>query len=133
MGAVSIPGEVKNFKQLEAFVGTQAARLGQDPERPMPFKLDVTAQSLRWFVVGGMGNLTPTPRDSFVRQLTKGGLDDVAIEAFGFYSTAHRGAYTNPASDMHAHFRVKDTNGFVGHLDDDVALMPGGKLFVPKP
>jgi hypothetical protein len=73
-------------------------------------------------------------------------LDDVELEGFGLYSEHHRGVYTNMVSNMHMHFRVKQgpqfrggnqqgaptSEEFIGHLDDEVELIPGGKLFLPK-
>ena len=35
---------------------------------PMPIKLFAEAAGLRWFVVGGEGNLLPNPRESFLRK-----------------------------------------------------------------
>ena len=130
--SVPIPDEVVTFKQLEAFIGVTAAQRGFDAKKPVPFRLEATAEALRWFVVGGYGNLKPSPRDSFVRHVTKGGLDDVAFEAFGFHTTEHRGIYTNPNANIHAHFRVKTGSHFIGHLDDEVTLKPGATLYLPK-
>jgi acetolactate decarboxylase len=128
--SIPLPDEVRSFKDLAAFIATSLSDRKFDPAKPTPFRLTAKAIGLRWFVVGGMGNLQPSPRDSFYRQIVRGGLDDVVLEAYGFHSTAHRGIYTNPVSDIHMHFRTTDGT-FVAHLDDEIVLQPGGQLLVP--
>jgi hypothetical protein len=129
--SVPIPDNVTTFKDLQAFVSASLAARKVDPAQPSPFRLEANAVGLRWFVVGGFGNRLPTPKDSFYRQIAKGGLDDVAIAAFGIHSTAHRGIYTNPVSDIHMHFITADGR-FAAHLDDDLVLGPGGRLLFPS-
>ena len=130
--AEAIPETVKTFKDLESFIGVAAKEHGWSAEKPMPFKLEAKADGLRWFVVNGMGNLKPSPRESFVRNLYKGGIDDAKFEAFGFFSNEHRGIYTNPVSSIHVHFRLTDGPPFVGHIDDELLLNRGAVLFLPK-
>jgi hypothetical protein len=143
-----IPESVKNFKDLQNFLPEAAASVGIDVDKaPLPIRIQVSANFLRWFVVNGMGNLQPNPRESFFRQLIKGGLDDVSLEGFGVYTAHHHGVYTNLVSNMHVHFKtgngpqflgkveddaeIKYGSEFVGHLDDEIELKPGGKLFLP--
>jgi hypothetical protein len=130
--AISIPADVTSFQQLEALVAAEAGRSGRDVKTAMPFRIEATAAALKWFVVGGMGDLTPSPRESFVRNFKRGALENVRFEAFGFYASDKRGIYTNPASSIHTHFRTVTGEPFIGHLDDGLTLQSGGTLFVPK-
>lgn len=38
---------------------------------------------------------------------------------------------TNPNSNIHMHFRTTNGKKFVGHLDDEIMLMPGSILYIP--
>jgi acetolactate decarboxylase len=129
---VPLPADIRSFADLEAFVGRVGADAGLDAQVPFPFRLRARALHLRWFVVGGMGDRLPDPRASFERARTLGGLQDVGLEALGFYSRYHRGIATNPRSNMHVHFRTTTGMPFVAHLDDDVLLAPGGVLMLPE-
>lgn len=129
--SVAVPADVVDFATLQTFVGRVARQAGYTAEIPLPFRLRARARALRWFVVGGTGNMTPNPRESFLRARTLGGLDDVSLEALGFFSPLHRGVASNPNSDMHIHFRTTSGPRFVGHLDDDITLEPGAVLLVP--
>ena len=133
-----IPADVVSFAQLENFIGSQSAALGFKDDVALPVKVVTEAVGLRWFVVGGLGNGFPNPRDSFLRKKFQGGLDDCAIEAFGLYSKHHRGdepdkpMATNPVSFIHMHFRTTQGKLFIGHLDDNITLKQGGSIFLPK-
>lgn len=129
--SVAVPTNVVDFATLQMFVGTVAKQAGYTAEMPLPFRLRARARALRWFVVGGTGNMTPSPRESFLRARTLGGLHDVSLEALGFFSPRHRGVASNQNSDMHIHFRTTSGPRFVGHLDDDITLEPGAVLLVP--
>ena len=131
---VNIPEIVKTFKELEAFIAKAALENGQGINNPVPFQIEAEATTLKWFVVNGMGNLQPNPRDNFLNNRYLGGLDDAKIKGFGFYSNAHRGEWSNPVSSIHIHFLTNDVQGkslFVGHLDDNVTFKAGGKLLLP--
>lgn len=126
-----IPETVKTFAELERFILKVGIERGFDGEQPFPFRLSAKVKYLRWFVVGGMGNLRNDPRASFERSRVLGGLDNINIEALGFYSRRHRGIATNPRSDMHIHFRTIGNKPFVAHLDDEILLERGAKLLLP--
>ena len=134
---IALPGTVVSFQELEEFVGATAKACGLG-ESGIPFRLEASAAGLRWFVVGGEGNGLPDPKSSFLRNKFQGGLDDATIEGFGVYSTRHRGDVpeepmaTSPTSNIHLHFRSTDpVRPFVGHLDEAITLLPGGKVYLP--
>jgi hypothetical protein len=128
-----IPEKVISFKDLEVYIGNVIQRNAYDESSLIPFRLDLEVNRLKWFVVNGMGNQTPTPRESFLRQRYLGGLDDIAIDAFGIYSKNHRGIYTNANSNLHIHFKTKSEDIFIGHLDDELTFKPGGILYLAAP
>ncbi|MEM7777518.1 MAG: acetolactate decarboxylase [Pseudomonadota bacterium] len=130
--AIPIPESVESFETLTAFIAEVLPSYGYRLDEAVPVRVQAKAVGLRWFIVGGMGNLEPSPRESFVRQIVRGGLDEVEFEAFGIHSQAHRGIYTSPGSDLHLHFRTKTPEPFVAHLDDKVILKPGGRLLIPN-
>jgi hypothetical protein len=129
----AIPTDIKSFADLERFVATEIGKTGRPLDQPTPFRIIAEVESLKWFIVGGMGDLKPTPRESFVGKIRRGTLENTSIEAFGFHSSAHRGIYTNPQSNMHTHFLTTGPSApFIGHIDDSVALKTGAKLFLPE-
>jgi acetolactate decarboxylase len=131
---VTLPPEITDFASLERGLPALANAAGLNPDEPFPFRLSGRAIALRWFVVGGVGNGEPNALNSFMRARTLGGLDDAEIDGLGFFSTRHRGVFTNPASNMHVHFSTPARAGvgaFIGHLDDDVRLAPGALLHLP--
>jgi hypothetical protein len=130
--SVALPPEVVDFATLQTFVGEAAARTSFDAEQAFPFRLRARARTLRWFVVGGPGNQTPTARGSFERARVLGGLDDTSIEALGFYSRRGRGTISNPHSDMHIHFRTTSGPAFIAHLDDEITFEAGAVLLLPE-
>jgi len=130
----SIPPEVKDFGELEEFISLAAIKAGFDSDTGFILKVVASVRHLDWFVVGGMGNLEPTPRDSFLRNRSRSGMDDREIEAIGIYSQSLQGIATSPNSPLHLHFRTIDKKSvFVGHLDDSIALEPGGRIMLGRP
>jgi acetolactate decarboxylase len=98
---IEIPDTVKTFGDLEHFIPKAAVNQRIDISRPFPFRIQGEVSALEWFIVNGMGNGVPNYLGSFFRSRYLGRLDDRPIEALGFYSDAHRGVLTNPASNMH--------------------------------
>lgn len=111
-----------------------AGAAGLDPDQPFPFVLRGHAVTLRWYVVGGMGNGVPSHQDSFLRARTLGGLDDAEIRGVGFFARGQRGTFTPPNSDMHVHFAARRVGRkpvtFVAHLEE-VLLAPGAVVRLP--
>ena len=138
---VRVPDDVLTFAALESFIGEVAVAAGFDPEggEAVPVRLEAFASTLKWFIVNGEGNLKPDPFQSFVRNVRKGGLDDVQLDCLGFYSPTHKGKASNPNAALHMHFITDTRNAdgtsspFVGHLDDDIDIAPGSAtLYLPR-
>lgn len=125
---ISVPFSVSTFKELEAFIGEAGTGLNQ----PFPVRFSGKTNGLRWFVVAGEGNGLPNPRESFLRARFLGGLDGCDIECFGIYSQHHKGIATSPNSCLHMHFKTSGAQSFVGHLDDDILLLPGASIYLPS-
>ena len=130
--SIPVPPEVSSFKALQDFIGVCGAASGFEG-RICPFRLIGQAGGLRWFVVNGMGPGLPTPRDSFLAQRHVGQLaEPVRFEAFGVYTSQHHGIATNLASNIHMHFKTCDDPPFLAHVDDELSLLPGAILYLPK-
>ncbi|WP_394831465.1 hypothetical protein LVJ94_33625 [Pendulispora rubella] len=129
--SVDIPSNVVSFQDLEAFVPEAAHAAGVDASRALPFRIEAKVRVLRWFVVGGAGTGFPDPHASFLRERRLGPLGERTIEALGFHVAGEKGVLTNPVSHIHVHFVTSDSERFVAHLDDDLALAPGGRLLFP--
>lgn len=133
---VQVPVEITTFKSLEEFIELAASIIGFDTSKSVvPFRITACVTALRWFVVGGVGNGQPNPRESFLRARYLGGLDNNEIEGVGIFSKNHHGIATNLVSNIHLHFITKSTSTptFVGHLDDDVILVPGTvNIYLPE-
>lgn len=130
--AIPVPDAVTTFEAFRDFVAEAARASGLDPERGFLFRLTADARGIHWFVVGGMGNLTPDPRASFLRQRHLGGIEDRSIEAVGVYAPPLRGIATAPDTPLHMHFRTLDEGAlFVGHIDNAFLLRPGATLYLP--
>ncbi len=129
---ITVPENIRDFNDLETFVDQESRKAGFDPERGFPFRLVAKIKALHWFVVGGMGNLEPTPLKSFLRQRVLGGLENRTIEAFGTYAKDLVGIASAPSTSMHLHFVTIDQKPFfMGHIDNDVLLDVGAKLYLP--
>lgn len=123
---------MKSFKELEQFIeNTLSARFGSALQNTvLQIKADVSA--VKWFVVGGMGNLSPTPLSSFLRQKILGGFDNRSIHMAGIYTHDFSGRATSGSNTMHLHFITVDEQPlFVGHVDNDITLKPGAVLRLP--
>ncbi|MFS3137136.1 acetolactate decarboxylase [Gluconacetobacter sacchari] len=124
-----IPDRISAFQDLEEFVPEAAASAGVDRTEPFFFRIRAGVKYLKWFIVDGMGNLLPNPRSSFERARYLGGIDDTEIDALGVYSPGVKGVFTNAVSHIHLHFRTTAGDDFVGHVDDEILLKPGGAIY----
>lgn len=130
---IAIPNDVVNFEQLQGFVQQSFIDNGIDTVKGSMFQIHVQVHSLSWFVVGGMGDLRPTPLKSFLHQKLHGGLNTRKIMGLGAFTLAHQGRATSGKNLMHIHFKtVDEQTSFVGHLNNKISLKPGGRLLIPK-
>jgi hypothetical protein len=129
---IEIPDNVRSFSELETFSAEMLEKRDRDLNELHPVRLNAKVDWLQWFIVRGMGNLRPTPRDSFVRQWLRGGLDNVEIEATGVFSRGYKGIAMNKTANLHLHFVTQSNKPIVAHLDDSVQLRAGSTLMIAK-
>lgn len=129
---IIVPDDIRDFNELETFIAQKSREAGFDLENGFPFRLVAKIKTLHWFVVGGMGNLEPTPLKSFLRQRILSGLEDRTIEAFGTYAEGLVDIASAPSTPMHMHFVTTDQKPlFIGHIDNALLLDGPVKLYLP--
>ena len=121
-----------DFAQLGNLIETYAATNGLTIDEGIPFRLVADVESLRWFVVDGMGNLQPSPIKSFLRNRWLGSIEERRIEAFGTYSRELQGIASAPDSPMHLHFvTIDDGPKFLGHVNNEMLLSADTTIYLP--
>ncbi|MFC4701171.1 acetolactate decarboxylase [Glaciecola siphonariae] len=129
---IAVPESVVSFEQFQVFLEKQLQMHNIDTETGSMFQLLTEVEELHWFVVGGMGNLSPDPLSSFLRQKVKGGLNRRAIHAVGAFTQAYAGRATAGQNHVHMHFVTTDElPRFVGHIDNQMRLRRGAVLKLP--
>ena len=121
----SLPSKVRNYRTLEAYIAEEAARLGIDLNKPIPFKLTGSPISVHWYV---SGNETD-PKN----KRKNAGFNDILleneIEALGFYSESKSQRISLGDTNMHIHFRTKKGD-LAGHVDD-IKMVGNMNLYLP--
>ncbi len=114
---VEIPSQIKTKDEVEKFVFDTAKEIGITIEKPFPFLLSGTAQSLSWHVINW--DITDKEHTHQKHQMSglNGTLTDTAVEILGFYSDKHKGVFTHHTTNMHLHFKTQN-NKLAGHVDD---------------
>ncbi len=127
---IDIPADVVSWKQLERFVGEQAAKFGLNKRHPFPFLLSGKVASAQWHVVAWD---TADKKISFQKTQEKGvrgTLQHAKIKAIGFYSRKGYEVLTHRSQSMHIHF-VNDEKTLAGHVDE-LTLDGHMKLLLPS-
>lgn len=129
---VIIPKDIKTFSAFQTYLANTAKTKGLDTKKGFMFRLEAEMESLKWFIVSGMGNLKPSALKSFLRQRILGGLESRKIEALGTYSEKLRGVASAPSTPMHMHFiTIDEGKFFVGHIDNDFLIKSNATLYLP--
>ncbi len=129
---MKLPEDITTFAQLESALAELAKSAGINSTAPFPFILHAKIDALKWFIVDGMGNGKPDHLSSFLRSRYISGLNDIEIEAVGFYSDKHKGIMSAPDSGIHIHFRTTSKLLFVGHIDNKMILVKGATIQFPS-
>jgi len=113
------------------WIGAQRDVLGgDDPSRPLPFRIRATAVEATFHVLDTRDDLPHNPErheQAKVRRILK----PTPVELIGFYSRQHRGIFTPKESDVHVHLRTE--NGQIsGHLET-IRLAQGARVEVRAP
>jgi acetolactate decarboxylase len=123
-----VPTEVRSFSDLAAFVPHSAAKLGFDPQQPIPFLVQGREDLIEFHILNRKGDEPHSPQKHKSIQ--------VAFELMradstivGFYSVSHRGVFTPIDSTIHIHFQTPD-NTSSGHIQM-LEIGPGAILSLP--
>lgn len=127
---LTIPDEVRTYKQLEMFIAQKAVQAGHNTAKPFPFLLKGTLAKGDFYVINLVPDGTPHTREKHDAAKAHFPLENDMVNILGFYSTKHKGIFTPPTSNMHLHVITADGEK-MGHLDD---LVPGAtlRLYLPK-
>ncbi len=126
---VSIPDEVRDAGQLEAFVAGAARRVGVDPGRPFPFAVKGTFAKVAFHVVNKTDD-EPHSRQTHDKVKVHFTAERVAAKLVGFYSDRHHGVFTHHGTNVHVHV-ITDDGKRSGHVES-LRLGPGSVLLLPR-
>jgi acetolactate decarboxylase len=112
--SLPIPAEVRSFSDLEAFVPHSAAKLGFDPQQPIPFLVQGREDRIEFHILNRTGDEPHNPQKHKSIQVT---FELMRAEStiVGFYSSSHRGIFTAMDSTIHIHFQTP-ANTSSGHI-----------------
>jgi acetolactate decarboxylase len=125
---VTVPSEVRTFKDLETFVGGAGAKAGL--VQAFPFVVSGKPELIDFHVVDAKPDTPPGMADHAKIQIQ---FEERRQEAtlVGFWSNQHQGVFTPMGANMHVHFQTTD-NKVSGHVQG-LDLAPGGMtLSLPK-
>jgi acetolactate decarboxylase len=126
---IHIPAAVKSYKGLETFVEETARKNGIDTEKPFPFLMDGRIVNLQWHVIDWKEGDREHSHEKHKKAGLSGSRRGEEVEVVGFYSKKHHGIFTHFSTNMHLHFKTKDSK-LSGHLDD---LIIDGRVFLLLP
>ncbi len=128
---VKVPVEetLSGLEAVEAFVRKQLIQNGLDIEKPFPFRLEGSVDSLDYHIIYKKDNVPHNQAEhQNAKQKYKIFNEDVKIVGF-WADTSGEKVYTHPGYRTHIHFLLKD-NTQSGHVDD-ISLEKGAILYLP--
>lgn len=127
---LTIPDDVRTYKQLEMFVAQKAVEIGLNSNKPFPLLLKGKAEKATFHVVNYQSDGTPLTREKHDAAKAVFPVENEAVNIAGFYSTKHKGIWTHHTTNLHLHLLTADGEK-MGHLDD---LVPSKtlRLYLPK-
>ena len=119
-----------DFKDLDAFIESEARAAGLDTREAFPFLIEGAAPLLNWHVIDG-SKITSEAHghQEHMKTAVKGNLPNVSVKILGFYSSQHRGIFTHHDSDTHLHVLAEGAK-VMGHVDR-IKLANGMTLSLP--
>jgi len=90
---------------------------GVNLDKPFPFLLEGTAESLDWHVIKWIDGDTIHTHKKHKASGLNGRLTNRTVAVLGFYSTKHKAVFTHHTTNVHMHFKTLD-NSVAGHIDD---------------
>jgi len=126
---IMVPNNVKNYEQFETYIESSANSFGIDTQKPFPFLLEGSVDSLQWHVIDWKEGDTVHTHEKHKNAGLKGTLTNTKIEALGFYSKSHHAIFTHHSTNMHVHSKTLDEK-IAGHVDD---IVLGEKMILKLP
>jgi acetolactate decarboxylase len=125
---VTVPSEVRTFKDLETFIGSAGAKAGL--VQAFPFVVTGKPDLIDFHIVDAKPDTPPGMADHAKIQI-QFDLRRQDVTLVGFWSSRHQGIFTPMGANMHVHFQTAD-NKVSGHVQG-LDLAPGGMtLSLPK-
>jgi len=126
---ITIPDTVKSFEALERFVAENSVSVGLTENKPFPFLIEGTVDSLQWHVINWPEEDTIHTHTKHVNSGINERLMNETVTVLGFYSEHHHGVFTHHSTNMHMHF-ISESKQKSGHVDD---LFLGKKMRLKLP
>ena len=123
------PLAVVNREHLDQYIQQAAVDSKVDANRPFPFLIEGTVQSLEWHVINWKDGDTEHSHEKHIRSGLFGKIENEAMEVLGFYSNSHHAIFTHHTTNMHMHIKTSDGE-LAGHIDD-LTLGAGMVLKLP--
>lgn len=125
---IPVPESVNTYVQLQNFVKDQAAALGMDISKPIPFQFSGTPIEVVWHINCDKTDNKPITRELFAKSKAIYTMKNEPVDIIGFYSERHNGIFISqyapaikPGSGdknaVHMHL-VSRTTKATGHIDD---------------
>lgn len=108
---------IKTKNDLEATIFKIAKTNGVNIDKPFPFLLEGTVESLDWHVIKWIDGDTIHTHKKHKASGLNGRLTNRTVDVLGFYSTKHKAVFTHHTTNVHMHFKTAD-NSVAGHIDD---------------
>lgn len=116
---------------LDAFIGSEARRLGLDMAQPFPVVLEGPLSDLKLHVLNGACPFAnPIPPDS-PQAPARIELPAAQATVVGFYTDGPPGQLTHRGHKTHLHALLEDDPPRMGHVDE-TGVQPGAMLWLPQ-
>lgn len=127
---IPVAQRLSGLDEIERFVKTSARQAGVSLDKPFPFRIEGTVDSLEYHIIYKT-NHVPHNKKEHKKSKRKFFLEDTTVEIIGFWAGQEgEGVFTHPGKMTHLHFLTPD-NSTSGHVDG--ILIPGGAiLYLPK-
>ncbi len=102
---------------LEKAIFKIAKTNGVNIDKPFPFLLEGTVESLDWHVIKWIDGDSIHTHKKHKASGLNGRLTNRTVDVLGFYSTKHKAVFTHHTTNVHMHFKTVD-NSVAGHIDD---------------
>jgi acetolactate decarboxylase len=122
---VPLPPGVRTLEDLGTCLPGVARAAGLDPETPLAFRIEGTANALAFHVLNRPDD-APATFEAHEKSKVHSSITGQPVKMIGFYSSRHRGVFTPGDSDVHIHFVTEDGKA-AGHVES-FDLAPGGAL-----